>query len=183
MPGIDVHFHVASELIALDDLGIGGQLGELLPGVQVCQTVFLALGSLQEGVLLLVIDQLHGSRIVDLAVTLDFGELGVIRHRQQHQENDGEHGAGADEGGTAAALALVPVGNTAKQRQHEQRQNVIQRHDHTGSGLAHAEFAGEGHGNGRVIDLPEGADQEKGKADQNRALVVELHRGVLLGNH
>ena len=67
------------------------------------------------------------------------------------------------------------VGQGAKQGQHEQRKNVIQCHDDTGSCLTHTEFAGQGHGNGNVVDLPESTDQEKGETNQNGAFGVQLH--------
>ena len=131
---------------------------------------------MQNGVFLLIIDQFHGGGIVDLGVAFNIGKLGVIRQRQQHQENHCQNGAGADEGGTAAAFAFVTVGDAAEQGQHEQGQDIIQRNNNTGSGLAQAEFAGQGHDDGHIVDLPEGTDQEKGEAYQNRALIVELHR-------
>ena len=132
-------------------------------------------GSLQEGILLLIVDHFHGGRIVDLGVLLDVLQLGIVSKGQEHQENDGQNGAGADEGSAAAALALAAVGNTAEQGQHEQGQNIVQGHDDTGCGLAEAELAGQGHGNGHIVNLPEGADQEKRKADKNGTLGIELH--------
>ena len=91
---------------------------------------------------------------------------------EYHRQN----GAGAHEGGTAAGLRLAAVGNAAEQGQHKQGQDVIQRHDNAGGGLAQAELAGQRHGDGHIVDLPESADQEEGKADEKGAFVIELHR-------
>ena len=96
---------------------------------------------------------------------------------QEHHKGNCQHGAGADEGGAASGFGLTAVGDTAEQGEHEQSENVIQRHDDAGGGLAQAELAGQCHGNGHVVDLPEGTDQEEGEADQNGAFVIELHRG------
>ena len=48
-------------------------------------------------------------------------------------------------------------------------------HDDAAEGLAHAEFIGEDQGDGGVVGLPEGADQEKGEAHADGAFVIEFH--------
>ena len=79
-------------------------------------------------------------------------------------------------GGTPTVLiAQALVGQSTENRQHKHRQNVIQSHNDTGPGLAHAELVGEDHGDGGVVGLPEGADEEKGKAYQDGAFVIKLH--------
>ena len=61
-------------------------------------------------------------------------------------------------------------------RQHENSQNVIQSHDDAGPGLGHAELINQSDGNGGIVCLPEGGDQEKGKANQNCPFVIEFHK-------
>ena len=102
-------------------------------------------------------------------------QLGVIHERQGNEHHGGNEGTHHDEGRPAAPLAVVLVGDGAEQRQHEQGQHIIQRHNSAGPRLTHAELVGKDHGDGIVIRLPEGLDQEEGKAHQNDPLVVEFH--------
>ena len=63
----------------------------------------------------------------------------------------------------ADAAAPMPAdAASAKERQHEQRQHVIQRHDDTAVGLRHAKLIGQDLGDDGVVCLPERAD-EKGE--------------------
>ena len=110
-----------------------------------------------------------------LGVIGDVVQLGVIHERQGNEHHGGNEGTHHDEGRPAAPLAVVLVGDGAEQRQHEQGQHIIQRHNGAGPCLTHAELVGEDHGDGIVIRLPEGLDQEEGKAHQNDPLVVEFH--------
>ena len=69
------------------------------------------------------------------------------------------------------------VRQSAEQRQQEQRQHVVQRHDAAGDGIADGEVLLEDQGDDGVIDLPEGADGQEGKSGEYGALDVELLHG------
>ena len=124
-----------------------------------------------------IIDNSQCGRIVHLADQLDLLKLSIVHEAENHQGAGGYDGAKQNERCAAAPLALVLVGQGAEQRQQEQGQNVIQRHDYTGPELIHTKFVGQGQGNGGVVSLPEQANQEKCKTYQDRALIIELHRG------
>ena len=76
-------------------------------------------------------------------------------------------------------FAAALIGQRAENRQQKNGQNIVQGHDHAGPGLGHTEFIGQDQGNGGVVGLPEGTDQEESEAYQDRALIVELHIEVL----
>jgi hypothetical protein len=78
-------------------------------------------------------------------------------------------------GRAPAAGRAAPVGYGAEQGQHKQRQHIVQRHNKAGPGLRHAELVGKYQGYGRVVSLPECADEEKGKAHAYGALVIQFH--------
>ena len=103
-------------------------------------------------------------------------QLGIVHQGQADNGGSSQNGADGNEGGTLAVPGAALVTQCAEQRQHEHRQNVVQSHDHTGPGLVHTEFVGEDNGNGGVVRLPECADQKEGKANQDRALIIELHK-------
>ena len=121
------------------------------------------------------VDGGEGGGIVDIGGGAQMLQLGVVDKTQADQRHGGHQCAQHNEGSAPSAAVGASVGDGAEQGQHEQGQHVVRRHDHAGPGLAHAELVGEDQGNGVVIGLPEGADQEKGKAHQNGAFVVEFH--------
>ena len=159
--------------VAVGDLAADG--GELafreFPG----QHELLAVRGEQLLVRLTFVDGGEGGGIVDIGGSAQMLQLGVVDKAQADQRHGGHQRTQHDEGGAPSAAVGASVGDGAEQGQHEQGQHVVRRHDHAGPGLAHAELVGEDQRNGVVIGLPEGADQEKGKAHQNGAFVVEFH--------
>ena len=118
-----------------------------------------------------VIERLLGRGIVHG----DGGEvfyLHVVREGEDDEERRGRDGAEDDEGRPAPAAALALVRDGAEERQQEERQHVVRRHDDAGERLRHAEFVREYLGYNGVVGLPEGADKEKGETDEDGALIV-----------
>ena len=103
------------------------------------------------------------------------GGVAVIQNGQQHHQQDGAACPAKDEGHPAAQTAAVSVTDGAEQRQQEQGQYVIGGHDDTRVGLIQMKGVGQDFGDHAVIHLPEGADGQKRKSNQNGALIVELH--------
>ena len=159
-------------LVALD---LARDLGELLLGELVAQHEGLAVGRLQRRVPLELIDLGERRGIVDLRHVAEVLQLRRVHQREREERRHRDDRAPEDERRAPAARALAPVGDRAEERQHKQRQNVVQRHDHAGQRLRHAEFVRQNQGNRVVIRLPEGADQEKREAHQYGALVVQFH--------
>ena len=175
MTGVKVDFHLTAELVQLGGFGVGGQVLEFIHGVQLGKLILHTFRRVQDGIFLFVVDQFHRCGVVNLGVTLDALQLCIVSQRQYHQENNCQHSTGTDKGGTAAALALVLIGQRTEQGQQEQGENIVQCHNNAGGGLTQTEFAGQGHCNGDVVDLPECADQKKSEANQNGAFGVQLH--------
>ena len=148
---------------------------EFLLGELLAQDELVAAGGQQRLVGLAVVDLLQGGGVVNGGDIGQVPQLGAVHKGQGDEHHGGDEGTHHDEGGAAAPLAPVLVGNGAEQGQHEQGQHVVQGHDDAGPCLAHAEFVGEDQGDGVVIGLPERADQEEGKAHENSPLVVEFH--------
>ena len=159
--------------VAVGDLAADG--GELALGEFLGQHELLAVRGEQLLVRLTFVDGGEGGGIVDIGGSAQMLQLGVVDKTQADQRHGGHQCAQHNEGSAPSAAVGASVGDGAEQGQHEQGQHVVRRHDHAGPGLAHAELVGEDQGNGVVIGLPEGADQEKGKAHQNGAFVVEFH--------
>ena len=157
-------------LFPLLDLAADG--GELLLGKPLRKGETRAIGGQEGLVLLLFIDGHQGGGVVDGGDLLNIIELGQVHKAQAHQGHGGNEGAHHDKRGAAALFTVAAVGNSTEQRQQEQGQHIVQSHDDAGPGLGHTEFIGENQGDGIVVGLPKGADQEKGKAHQNRPLVV-----------
>ena len=167
---------VGHHLAALLDLG--GDGGEFLPAEPLAQNEVLAIRRLERGLIGVVVEHGEPGRVVDLGHRFDILALQIVRKRQADERNAGDDRSHEDERRAPAALARAAVGDGAEQRQKEQRQNVVERHDHAGGSLRHAEFVGENLRYDRIICLPEGADQEKGKSDKDGAFVVELHAAL-----
>ena len=102
-------------------------------------------------------------------------ELCVVHEGQRDQHDRRDQRADDDKRRAAAALAPMLVGDRAEQRQHKQRQHIIQRHDHTRPGLGHTELVGQNQGDRVVVGLPERADEKERKAHKNCAFVIQLH--------
>ena len=164
---------VGDGAVPVGDLAADG--GELLLRELLAENELLTGGGQQRGVLLLLIDGGEGGGIVDGGHAAQVLQLGVVHEGQAHQRHRGDEGADDDEGRPAAAAAGAFVGDVAEQGQQEQRQHVVQRHDDARPRLAHAELVGQDQGDGVVIGLPEGADEEEGEAYHDGALVVEFH--------
>ena len=139
------------------------------------QHELLAVGRDQLLVRLTFIDGGQGGGIVDPCGVAQMLQLGVVDKAETDQRHGGDQRTHHDKGRTPSLFVAAFIGNRAEQRQHKQRQHIVRRHDDARPGLAHAELVGQDQGNGVVIGLPEGADQEKGKAHQNGAFVVQLH--------
>ena len=129
------------------------------------------------------------------------GTIGAHRHQQQAQHHDKDHQCGRagvggiavvqqgnqvhqhgcsgrtahDERHTAPDFGVGLVGQGTKERQQEQRQYIVRRHDGTGEGLVQFKGVGQDQGHNAVVHLPEGTDRQKRKAHQNGAAVVQLH--------
>ena len=104
----------------------GGEflLRELLP-----QNEALTAGGQQRGVLLPLIDHGQRRRIVDGGYVLQVPQLGVVHKGQRHQRTGGHQRAYHDKGRPPPLGAGTLVGQMPEQRQHEQRQHIVQRHD------------------------------------------------------
>ena len=102
-------------------------------------------------------------------------QLHAVRQRQHRQQDGRRQRAKQDEGRALAQAAAAFIRDCAKERQHEQRQHVIQRHDDTAVGLRHAKLIGQDLGDDGVVCLPERADEKEREPDKQRAAVIELH--------
>ena len=101
--------------------------------------------------------------------------VAVVQQGQQVHQHHRPGGARQDEGGAPAQLPHAAlIGQPAEQGQQKQGQHIIRRHDHSGEGLVQREGAPEDQRHQIVVHLPERADGQKGKADQNRPFVVQL---------
>ena len=150
-------------------------LREFLLGELLRQHKFRAVRRHQRFAVLRLIDAAQRLRVVDRRVFLHACKLVVVHKGQPHKGDRRKDRADEDEGRAPPHFPLVPVGDCAEERQHKQRQNVVQRHDNARGRLRQAELVRQNQGDRVVIGLPEGADQEKGKSDKNGTLVVELH--------
>ena len=152
-----------------------GDLDEFLPGEHVGKDEFFSLRCLQGRVDLTVVDDLQCGGRVDIRDGGDISHLGIVHKGQSDKGNRRHQSADEDKGRASAQLAVVPIGNRAEDRQHKQGKHVVQGHDRTGGRLGKAKFVGQDQRDGVVVGLPESADEKKGKADKNRAFVVQLH--------
>ena len=103
------------------------------------------------------------------------GSVAVIQNGQQHHKQDGTAGAAQDKWHPAAHAAAAAIADGAEERQQEQGQDVIRRHNDAGVSFIQVEGVGEDLGDDAVVHLPEGADGKKREPHQNGALVVQLH--------
>ena len=103
------------------------------------------------------------------------GGVAVVEQGEDVHEDDGAARAEEDERHALADLRMAPVRQRAEERQQEQREDVVRRHDRAGEGLVHVEGLGEDQRHDAVIHLPERADGQKREADEDGALIVELH--------
>ena len=165
---------VRDHLAVLRDLAADG--GELLERELLAEDELLPRGRDERRAALALIDRLERLRIVDGGDVSDVAELRAVDERERDEQHRCDERTDDDERRAAAAAARAAVADRAEQRQQEQRQNVVERHNHARPRLTHAELVRQNQGNRVVIRLPEGADQEKGKAHQNCAFIVEFHR-------
>ena len=105
----------------------------------------------------------------------DSSEEGVHDH-DSDEAYAGDQRSDNDEGGTATESALAFVGKRTEQREHEYRQDIIQRHDRTGCGLRQTEVVSQNKRYDSVVRLPECADKEERKSDENCSLIIKLHK-------
>ena len=130
--------------------------------------------------MLCLVDLCQSGRIIDGGDGADLLELHIVRQRQADKGKRGDDGAIENKGRAAAQLMAAFVGDGAKQREHEQRQDIIQRHDDARGTLGQTELIGQNQRDGVVVGLPEGANQKEGKAYKNGFFVIQLHvRSVL----
>ena len=162
--------------LALGGRDLARDGGKLVLREGVLEHERLAVGGLERAVGLLLVHDAQRGGIVDGGGRVDVFQLRIVDERQADERDGRNDRAKDDKRRAAAALAGVLVGDRAEQRQQKQRQNVVERHDDAGPCLRHAELVRQDQGDGIVIRLPEGADQEKGKANADGAFVVELHR-------
>ena len=181
LPGVELpgRHHVVGVVRVGDGLFIALKLaadgGKVLPGIGLRQGEPLAAGGHQRLVGHAVVN-LHQRRgVVDGGHGGDVLQLGVVHEAEGHQGHRRHQCAHQNKGRPPPHFAAAAVRYGAEQGQHKQGQHVVQRHDHAGPALLHAELVGEDQGNGVVVGLPEGADQEKGEAHQYGAFVVEFH--------
>ena len=108
--------------------------------------------------------------------------VAVVEQGENVHEDDGAAGAEEDKGHALADLRVALIRDGAEERQQEERQNVVRRHNCTGEGFVHVEGLRENQRHDAVIHLPERADGQEREADQDGALVVELHFGSSFSN-
>ena len=101
--------------------------------------------------------------------------IGVVQHGQQVHQYDRRRCAADDVGHTAADARVRPIRQRAEERQQEQRQHIIRRHDRARNRLVQVESIRQDQRHHAVIHLPENADGQKRQTDQHGALGVELH--------
>ena len=70
------------------------------------------------------------------------------------------------------------VGKRAQHGQQEQRQHVIQRHDHTGERIADGKALLQDQRDDGIVDLPERTDGQERKPCQDGSLGVEFLHGA-----
>ena len=100
--------------------------------------------------------------------------------RQHGHQADGGQGAEQDVGGAAAQAGAGPVGQGPEQGQQQQGGHVVDGHDGVGGKGPQAEDVFQQMGNDLVIELPEGQNGHKAKADEDGALGIQLHGRHLL---
>ena len=153
----------------------GADGDEFLPGEFLPEIVGLALGGHQLGAVFVIIKLGQGLLVVHRRDLRDLAQLGVVGKGQGDQKHRGHDRSDQDIGRPSAEAVLRPVADRAEERQHEKRQDVVQRHDDPRERLRHAELVGQDLGDDGIVGLPEGADQEKRKADENDPFGRELH--------
>ena len=100
----------------------------------------------------------------------------VGENGQRHHHRDGREGAEQNIGTAAAKAGGAFIGQSAEQRQQEQGEDIVRRHDDAGNAFSHVEGFCEDLGDQVVVHLPEGADGQKRETDQYGAFGVELHK-------
>ena len=135
----------------------------------------LSAGREQRLVLLRLIDILQRHRIIDGGDMVQLPQLCSVYERKRDQRHSGDQRAYQNKRRAASPFAVVLIGNGSEKRQQEKRQDIVRRHNNTGPALRHTEFVGQDQRDDVVIRLPEGADQEKGKAHKDRSLVIQFH--------
>ena len=172
----------------VDVVGVGDVSAVLLDFGRDCRKLFLCkafreriiqtVGGFERRVLFRVVQGAERRWIVDGGNLRQVFELPVVHKGEQHQRDCRHDRAKEDEGRAPAHAAFAAVRQRAEQRQQKQRQYVVHRHDDAGAGLRHAELIHKNFGNNRIVSLPEGRNEEKSKADEDGALIVQLHMVV-----
>ena len=157
----------------ISDLGPDGR--ELFFSIDLGEHEGVAIGSDELFGLFLLVDHCQGLGIIHLGYGGKVGKLHAVHQGQSHEGQGSSNGTDENEGSPASQLMGALVGDSAEQRQHEQGQHVVQRHDETGPGLAHAKLVGQNQGDGVVIGLPESADQKERKADADCTEIIQFH--------
>ena len=151
--------------------------GHLRFGILLGKHVFLALMCLQRS----ACDPGFGingmnARFGHLRRIADLCELCVVDERQAHECGDRNDRADHDVRRALTEARLALIGQRAEDRQHEQREHVIECHNDARPALRHAELIGQDLGDDIVVCLPERADEKESKTDADRALIVQFHR-------
>ena len=99
----------------------------------------------------------------------------MVRDGQQIHQHHRSQRAAQDIGHAPAQTRVRAVRQLAEQRQKEQRQHVVQRHDDARNIIGDVEGIFQNEGHHVVVQLPERADGQECQAHQERSLVIELH--------
>ena len=99
----------------------------------------------------------------------------VVRTGKEQHGDDGGRRPAQDEGHAPADPGMHPVGKAAEDGQHEDGEHVVDGHDAAGNGVADLKGVFQDQRNQAVIQLPEGADGQKGKADQDGPSGIQFH--------
>ena len=101
--------------------------------------------------------------------------IGVVQHGQQVHQYDCRRCAANDVGHPAANARVRLIRQSAEERQQEQCQHIIRRHDRARNRLVQVESIRQNQRHHAVIHLPENADGQERQTDQHGTLGVELH--------
>ena len=123
------------------------------------------------------------------------GEREQRQHEDRHEQRqvlpgvgDGDHRdekrrderADHDEGRPASPLGVELVRQVAGERQHEQREDVVERHEEARCGVAKAKRVLEHQRDETVVGLPEGEGAHEGERHEDGASPVEAGQAARL---
>ena len=100
----------------------------------------------------------------------------IIRKGQEKHGNYRRRSTAEDKGRTSAQLRMYLIGQASEKRKHKKSQDIVNRHNSAGNGVADVEGVFQNQRDDAVVELPEGADRQKGQTDQNGPFCVKLHR-------